>query len=264
MLHKQVTLTTGTLLTLLRRREVEPHTVLASTPTWLGNQARRAEDARADAELSKYGLAGSRGIDPGLQATVDAIARPALEYYAWIQGGHDGQAVNYTLLAGSAGGEAFVLARNTDHEGIVLVSVRPDEMLDNFLAQIPKLAPGKGQPLLVPKSEATGTRRANVDPDGEFAVMRDARPDPNSRAAEELRRVLGLRRLGGGSLYVAARSRMGTRQRIERPVNYIDTVEGRWLTEERPGSGEPFISFTPGTPQLLAERLRSAQSTLAA
>ncbi|WP_116043087.1 ESX secretion-associated protein EspG [Amycolatopsis palatopharyngis] len=264
MLHQQVTLTTGTLLTLLRRRAAEPHTVLASTPTWLSPQARRSEDARADAELAKYGLAGPRGIDPGLLATVDAVARPSLEYYAWVQGGYDGKAVNYTLLAGSAGGEAFVLARNTEYEGVVLVSVRPDEVLDNFLAQVPKLAPGKGQPLLVPKSEATGARRASAEADGGFAVMRGARPDPNSLAADELRRLLGLRRLGGGSLYVAARSRMGTRQRIERPVNYIDTVEGRWLTEERPGSGEPLIGFTPATPQLLADRLRSAQTSLAA
>jgi hypothetical protein len=262
VLDKQVTLTTGTLLTLLRRRDAEPHTVLASTPTWLSDQARRAEDARADAELSKYGLAGRRGVDPGLMATVDTIARPAEEYYAWVQGGYDGRALNYTVLAGSAGGEAFVLARNTEHEGIVLASLRPDEVLDNFLAQIPKLAPGKGHPLMVPKSEATGGRRRSADPDGGFEVMRGARPDAGSVVAEELKRVLALRRLVGGSLYVAARSRAGSRQRVERPVNYIDTMEGRWLTEERPGSGEPVISFTPATTQLLADRLRIAQGSL--
>jgi hypothetical protein len=78
----------------------------------------------------------------------------------------------------------------------------------------------------------------------------------------EMRRILQLPRLGGGSLYVAARSRSGRRERAERPVNYIDTPEGRWLTEEVPGSGEPMIAFHPASPQLLVQRLRNAQSRL--
>ncbi|SFP84638.1 EspG family protein [Amycolatopsis arida] len=262
MLDKQVTLTTGTLLNLIRRHGAEPHTVLASTPTWLSDEARRAQDERANAELAGYGLLGPRGVDPGLRATLDAVARPEVEFYAWIQGGYEGQPLNYTVLAGSAGGEGFVLARNTDHEGIVLVSVRPNELLENFVAQLPGLAPGKGQPLSVPKSEATGSRAARHPDDDGYAVLRSGTPSAGGRAVEELRRILGLRRLGGGALYAAARTRGGSRQRVDRPVNYIDTVEGRWLTEERPGSGEPMIVFTPATPQLLADRLRGARGRL--
>ncbi|PXY31632.1 ESX secretion-associated protein EspG [Prauserella muralis] len=260
MLDRQVTLSTGTLLNLIRRGGAEPHTVLASTPVWEDEGARRAADERADAELARYGLAGRGGVHSGLLATVEALSRPALEYYAWINGGHEGRAMNYTLLAGSAGGEGFLLARNTEHEGVVLVSLRPEEVLENFVAQIPRLGPGRGQPLRVPKSQVTGGRRRS---DGEdVAVLHSARPSAASREADELRRVLGLRRLGGGSLYVAARGRSGRRERVARPVNYIDTTEGRWLTEEVPGAGEPVIAFTPGTPQLLVERLRTAQSKL--
>ncbi|MGA6162987.1 ESX secretion-associated protein EspG [Amycolatopsis magusensis] len=261
MLEKQVTLTTGTLLNLIRRRDGEPHTVLSSTPTWLSEEAQRAEDEKTNAELARYGLAGRRGLDPGFVAVIEAIARPQLEYFAWIDGGFEGKPLKYTLLAGSAGGEGFVLARNPAAEGIVLASVRPDEVLPEFLAQIPNLAPGRGNRLVVPKSEATGQRRGGASDDG-FSVMRDARPSAGAVEAEELRRVLSLRRLGGGSLYVAARNRAGRRQRIDRPVNYIDTVEGRWLTEEVPGAGEPAIALTPATPQELAGRLRAAQARL--
>jgi hypothetical protein len=262
VLDTQVTLTTATLLNLIRRRQGEPHTVLSSTPVWQDEGAQRQANERADAELAGYGLAGPRGVEPSLLATVDVIARPALEFYAWINGGHEGHALNYTLLAGSGGREAFVLARNTDHEGVVIASLRPEELLDGFLNQLPRLAPGKGQPLLVPKSAVTGGKSAGQADDDGYDVLRGARRTPETVATEELRRVLGLRRLGGGSLYVAGRGRSGVRQRAERPVNYIDTVEGRWLTEEVPGSGEPLIALTPATPQLLAERLRHAQNRL--
>ncbi|OZM72722.1 ESX secretion-associated protein EspG [Amycolatopsis antarctica] len=261
MLDQQVTLTTGTLLNLIRRRDGEPHTVLASTPVWQSPEAKRAATDRANAELAGYGLAGRGGIDRGLLATVQAVARPQVEFYGWITGGHDGKPVNYTLLAGSAGGEGFVLARNTDHEGVVLVSLRPDQLMENFIAQIPGLAPGRGRQLSVPRSQVGGTGRTG-DGDEGFEILRSSRPSESSQEAEELRRVLGLRRLGGGSLYVAARTRAGTRQRVERPLNYIDTTEGRWLTEEIPGSGEPRVALTPATAQLIADRLRNAHSRL--
>lgn len=262
MLEQQVTLTTGTLLTLIRRRGAEPHTVLSSTPTWEDEHTRAQAEEQANAELERYGLFGRGGLDRGLLQTLEVITRPAVEYYGWVNGGHEGKPLNYTLLAGAAGGEGFLLAHNTDHSGVVLVSLRPDELLENFLAQIPRLAPGRGQPLRVPKSEVTGQRRrSDVDAEN-FSVMRSGSRSAAATELAELRRVLGLPRLGGGSLYVAARSRTGTRHRAERPVNYIDTSEGRWLTEEVPGSGEPLIAFTPASPQVLAERLRAAHSRL--
>lgn len=268
MLDRQVTLTTGTLLNLIRRRGAEPHTVLASTPVWEDEGARQRADELANAELARQGFFGRSGMDPGLRATVEAIARPTLEYYAWIDGGHEGKPLHYTVLAGAAGGEAFVLARNTEYEGVVLASPHPGELLVTFLAQLPRLAAGRGRPLRVPKSYLTGERRAgdvgDSDPAG-FTVLRgpgDSTPSAEQAEADELRRVLHLPRLGGGSLYVAARSRTGRRERAARPVNYIDTSEGRWLTEEVAGSGEPLIAFTPATPELLSERLRSAHGML--
>jgi hypothetical protein len=45
-------------------------------------------------------------------------------------------------------------------------------------------------------------------------------------------------------------------------VNFLDTAEGRWLMEEVPGRGEPLVVFTPATPQLLADRVRHAYTSL--
>lgn len=261
MLNTQVTMSTDTLLNLLRRREAEPHTVLSSERTWHSPQAMRAQDEHAFRELSRIGLAGPNGLDRGLLTTVDVIARPTLEYYAWIAGGHDGKPVNYTVLGCSGGGEAVLLARNADGEGVILESVRPDELMTGFLAQVPGLPPGKGNEVTAPRSEVTGEGGGADDGDS-FQVMRSHRPTPSGEAAAELQRVLTLPRLGGGRLYVAARNRAGTRHRADKPVSYIDTREGRWLTDQVAGAGEPMIRFSPATPQLLADRLRKAQSEL--
>ena len=261
VLDRQVTITTGTLINLVRRRGGEPHTVLSETPTWYSEEAQRAEDERVNAELAKAGLFGPRGMHPGFVATIEAVARPQLEYYGWIDGGFRGKPVSYRLLAGSAGGEAFVLAKHEELDVVVIESTRPGELLDDFLGQIPKLAPGRGTPLAVPKSQIEGTARRD---EGGFAVLRNDRPAEGSQEVEELRRILALRRMGSGSLYVAARSRTGAWHRIERPVNYIDTSEGRWLTEEIPGRGENRIAFTPADQRVLADRLRSAQGRLTA
>jgi hypothetical protein len=261
VLDRQVTLTTGTLINLIRRRGGEPHTVLADKPAWYSDEAQRAEDERVNAELTKAGLFGPRGMHPGFVATIEAVARPQLEYYGWVDGGFQGKPVSYRLLAGSAGGEAFVLAKHEQLDAVVLESTQPREVLDDFLGQIPKLAPGRGTPIAVPKSRLEGTGRRD---DGEFALLRNDRPAEGSQEVEELRRILALRRMGSGSLYVAARSRTGSWQRIERPVNYIDTSEGRWLTEEIPGRGENRIAFTPADQRVLADRLRSAQGRLTA
>ncbi|OXM70846.1 ESX secretion-associated protein EspG [Amycolatopsis vastitatis] len=261
MLDRQVTLSTGTLINLIRRRGGEPHTVLSEKPTWYSEEAQRSEDERVNTELAKAGLFGPRGMHPGFVATVEAIARPQLEYYGWVDGGFQGKAVSYRLLAGSAGGEAFVLAKHEALDVVVIESTRPGELLDDFLGQIPKLAPGRGTPLAVPKSQIEGTARRD---EGGFAVLRNDRPAEGSQEVEELRRILALRRMGSGSLYVAARSRSGAWHRIERPVNYIDTSEGRWLTEEIPGRGENRIAFTPADQRVLADRLRSAQGRLTA
>lgn len=261
MLDQPVTLRTSTLVNLIRRSGAEPHTTLAKGATWYSQEAQNVLDQRAVEDLGEQGLAGPRGIHPALMATVEAIARPQLEYYGWVKGAHEGKPLDMTVLAGSAG-EAFVLLNNSQTNKVILASVPSQELLDNFLAQIPQLGPARGQQLVVPKSAIAGGRRDAFGED--IQVMRTNTPNADDRATAEFKRVLGLNRIGGGQLYVAARNRGGARQRAEKPVTYIDTAEGRWLTEEVPGAGEPRYVATPATPQLLGDRLRNAQSHLTA
>ena len=138
-----------------------------------------------------------------------------------------------------------MLAKHEELDVVVLESSRPGELLDDFLGQIPKLAPGPRDTDRRAEEPDRGDRPRD---DGGFAVLRNDRPAEGSQEVEELRRILALRRMGSGSLYVAARSRTGARHRIERPVNYIDTSEGRWLTEEIPGRWREPDRLHPGRP----------------
>ncbi|XVS68223.1 ESX secretion-associated protein EspG [Actinosynnema sp. CA-299493] len=55
----------------------------------------------------------------------------------------------------------------------------------------------------------------------------------------------------------------GGRKRIERPVNYVDTANGRWLVLLADTSGG-WATAAPATPALIALRLREAADALEA
>jgi hypothetical protein len=251
--------TTPTLVNLIRRRGGEPHNALSDTPTWYDPDAQRTLDQQVNAVLTQHGLMGPRGMDRDLLVLLEAISRPQLEYYGYFEGRFENAPANFTVLAGSGNGGAFVLVRMRHEDTVIVAPERPDELLQGFLNQIPPARPGAGGPLVVGKTEFTTGRQAGGDDN--FSIMRGGHPTPPS-PAKEMKRIMGAERLGGGSLYVASRNRAGVRRRCERPLNFIDTVEGRWLMEERPGRGEPLVVFTPATPQVLGERLRNAQSAL--
>lgn len=262
VLDRQVALSSATVLSLINRRGAEPHNVLSGTRSWYGDEAVGEDGRRAHGELEGVGLFSNGAIDPGLLNTIDAVAHPTIEYYGWIAGGYEGRPLNYTLLVGLGAGEAFALGRNIDADAISIATIYPNELLENFVAQLPALPPGRGQQLSAPESEVTGDGNGDAGT-GEVSIMRGNRPNPRDASANEIKRILSLSRLGTGTLYVATRTRAGMRRRCEKPVNYIDTEEGRWLTEKVPGPGEPLVVCTPATPQLFADRLTKAHSSLA-
>lgn len=259
---RPLTLYTPILLNLIRRRGGEPHPTLATTATWLDDDARRREDQQVNALLAQHGLMGPRGLDRDLLGLIESVAQPNLEYYGWFEGRFPGAPGNFAVFAGSGRGGAFVAVRDLGTDAVTLAAERPEELLQGFVNQIPQVRPAQGQPLVAGKSELTGDRRRQDN--GDLSIMRPAQRNATAAtsAAHEMKRVMSSERIAAGSLYVAARSRAGTRRRSERPLNFIDTAEGRWLMEERPGRGDPLIVFTPATPQILGERLRNAQSAL--
>ncbi|GHF57668.1 hypothetical protein FHX82_000203 [Amycolatopsis bartoniae] len=257
MLNAPIKLATPILLNLIRRRGGEPHPTLSGKAVWYDESAQRAVDQEVNSLLTKHGLMGPRGMDRGLLDAIESISRPQVEYYGWFDGQFPGTPGNFTVFAGSGSGGAFVLVRLLGEETVILAPERPEELLPGFVNQIPPARPATGQPLVTTKSEFEAGRDAL--PEGEYTVMRSGRDAPPA-PAKEMRRIMELPRTGAGSLYVAARTRSGARRRCERPLNFVDTAEGRWLMEERPGRGESLVVFTPASPQVLGEWLRNAQS----
>ncbi|GAB3507495.1 ESX secretion-associated protein EspG [Amycolatopsis cihanbeyliensis] len=261
MLTTPLKFTTPTLLHLIRRRGGEPHQTLAGTPTWYDEEAQRTVDQQVNAVLTEQGLMGPRGMDRDLLAALESISRPQVEYYGWFEGRFADAPPNFTVLAAGGSGGAFVLARFIEDDGVLITSERPENLLRGFVNQIPPGRPGGGQALVVSKGEFLSGRPSGADDTG-AGVLRPAPGQDQASSINEIKRILQAERISAGSLYVAVRGQSGVRRRCERPLNFIDTAEGRWLMEEVPGRGEPLVVFTPATPQLLAERLRNAQSTL--
>ncbi|QWF80534.1 ESX secretion-associated protein EspG [Amycolatopsis sp. CA-230715] len=264
MLDRALTFTTPTITTLIRRRGGEPHNTFGAKAVFMEDGMRRELDERVNEALAEYGLLGPRGMERGFAATIEAIAQPQVEFYGWFEGKFaPGLPSNFTVLVGSANGTGFVAARSITEEVVTIAPLRSEQLLQGFLEQIPPGQPGRGQTMIVEKSEFLTGRAPQAEAEDGFRIMQAApRTGAPPAGGKEMQRILGLDRTGGGSVYMAARTRAGTRRRIERPLNFIDTVEGRWLMEELPGRGDSRIAFAPATLQLFGDRLRSAQSRI--
>jgi hypothetical protein len=63
---------------------------------------------------------------------------------------------------------------------------------------------------------------------------------------------------------VAARARSGERRRCQNPLIYVDTQQGRWMTQLSNGAvGERWIVSAPASRQLLIGKLNEMRSALA-
>jgi hypothetical protein len=265
VLDQPTEFTIPTLLNLIKRRGGEAHQTFADTPVFHDETAERTLDKQVNAVLTQAGLLGPRGMDRDLLGLLESLSQPQLEYYGWFDGAfEDDSPANFSAFSGSGHGGGFALIRVTGADTVVLRRQRADQVLPTFLDLIPAARPAAGQVLVTSKREYESGRAATAD-EGTQSIMRKApgRNEPLS-PLKEMQRIIGLPRTGAGTLYVAGRRGPGTRrQRCPRPVNFIDTSEGRWLMEERPGRGDSLVVFTPGTPQTIGERLRNAHSALA-
>jgi hypothetical protein len=246
-----VALTHATLLTLVRWRQAEPHPVLAATPSWHGDEALDAFDELARDELARHHLVDRRGrLDPALDDAIAVLVRPEREHYGWINTSVDGEPHEVGLLAVAAYKVALVLAYSSAAERVVLARVPPSRLTDAFVEQLPSAPPAEGEPVSMRYADyLTATEETD-----EFVSFRTRR-DP---AAQELRAILALPRSGAGNLYTAIRDHMGTRVRGQRPVNYIDTPKGRWLTVLSGDGDQVMATAMPATPRVIAEHLGNA------
>ncbi|GAA3534414.1 ESX secretion-associated protein EspG [Amycolatopsis ultiminotia] len=261
-LDRPVTFTAYTLCNLIRRRGAEPHQAIGETAAFYVPEDQRKLDEQVNAGLMQAGLMGPRGMDRDLLALIDSISHPHFEYYGWFNGQfEDGSPANFSALVGSGNGGGFGLVRVGGQSNIAVTRQRPELLLETFLDIVPAARTPSGQTLVTSRAEYESGKVAGGDePRG--SIMQSA-PNRNQQASplKEIQRIMKAEHTGAGALYVAVRPPNGTRRRIPKPVNFVDTAEGRWLMEERPGR-ESLIVFTPGSRQAIAERLRAAQSAL--
>ncbi|GDY30654.1 ESX secretion-associated protein EspG [Gandjariella thermophila] len=239
----------------------EPHNVLADAITWQTEDEQRAADRRAWAVLAERGLAGPRGLDPEFGDLVRLIDRPEVEFYGWITAPQ----VDISVLVSVGRRDAGLVVRDKPAGVVRVHRIYADGAMDALLAQLPPVPAARGASVSVPEADMREQPGPRVRPLNErtgftslAAVQReqDAAVRPEVSALKE---ILNLPRTGGGQLYAARWTPMGVRKRIERPVVYLDTASGRWLTQlRRSPSGESWIVAAPATPQLLASRLHEA------
>lgn len=257
-----VTFTAYTLCNLIRRRGAEPHQVIGETAAFYVPEDERKLDEQVNAGLRQAGLMGPRGMDRDLLALIDSLSHPHIEYYGWFDGEFsDGSPATFSALVGSGNGGGFGLVRVSGMPTIAVTRQRPDRLLETFLDIVPDARTPPGQTLVTSRAEFESGKPATADePRGSIMQSGHGRDQPVS-PLKEIQRIMQAPRTGSGALYVAVRPPNGTRRRIPKPVNFIDTDEGRWLMEERPGR-ESLLVYTPGSRQAISARLRSAQSAL--
>jgi hypothetical protein len=246
MLPGPVTLSTDTLLTVIRWRHGEPHPVVSYTPTWCDDTALRILDDRARAELAYQGLARGDRLDPDFSDVVGAILRPDHELYGWVDAMAAGRPRRYGVLAGFAYQQGFLLVHEYEADAVALTSVGLDDVLDSFLAQLPPVRPANRPGITVDYEEflAAGAPRPR---EGFAGFRRSVAPD-----VQALRALVAQPRFGAGNLYSAVRRGSGARARIERPVNYLDTPDGRWLLTLYTDHGRRWATARPATREVIA------------
>jgi ESX secretion-associated protein EspG len=237
-----ITLTLPTMLAMMRWRGAEPHATVAPAPSWQPRGALAEQDERARAELA--------GLDPArLDAMVDALVAPREEFYGWLTTTDHGRRVDVRVLAAAGVRTAAVLTAVGD-ELVTITPAQPSALLTELIARLPAHPVAAGQARNAPKPDfdhvlATSATSANPDLTAIAEIMR--RP-----------------RVGGGSLYSARRTGAGPRRRVPRPITYVDTADGRWLTQITTNSaGEEWVTIAPARVELLAARLAEQHCRLA-
>jgi hypothetical protein len=254
MLSENLTLNLTTLHALIRWRQAEPHPILATTPTWYDQDTMRALDQHALDELEQNRRLRRGWPDADLDDTIGALIRPDREHYGWITTTVDDQPFRYGVLAIAAHQEAVLVVRNYETDTTVLATIRPSELTSKFLAQLPVLAPGSGQPVSTPYQDFL----AASEPAGDGFAGFGTRQSPEVRA---INAVLSQPRTGGGSLYTAGRaSSLGTRRRCKQPVNYLDTATGRWLTQLDTSADGMVATLRPAGIDLIATQLARTEA----
>lgn len=211
--------------------------VLVSTVEWMDDDARNEADRQVLAELA------GGGVPADVRAMLHLLTRPEYEVFGWISSPQRTTGV----LAAAGGGEAALVVR--EGEAAWLSPIRPDDVVEAVIAQLPALPPAHGRSVNVCEADFTGAR-----PDAENA-WNGFRPMTESHDVRAMKALLDEPVLGISQLWAAARGPDGRLHQAATPLTVRDTAEGRWLTRATTTSGQRWVTAAPAGPQLLASKL---------
>jgi hypothetical protein len=217
--------------------------VLVSTVEWMDDDARHDADRQVLAELAQRGLLAGGGVPAEVRATFHLLTRPEYEVFGWISSPQRTTGV----LAAAGNGEAALVVR--EGEAAWLSPIRPDDVVDAVVAQLPALQPAHGRSVNVCEADFTGAR-----PDTENG-WNGFRPMTETHDVRALKALLNEPVLGVSQLWAAARGTDGRLHQAETPLTVRDTTEGRWLTQTTTTSGQRWVTAAPAGPQLLTSKL---------
>lgn len=267
-LYEEVTLSMDTLSTVWRRENLgELHNVLVDVPAWRDDDAEREDLRRATDELGQRGLLSGRDLHPDLRDALNLVARPSTEYFGWVAYTDGETDTNIAVLIAAVGQQAVLVVR--DGDTVRLGPARAEGMAETLVGHLPQVPPARGRSINLPEAEVRRLVADRMD-----AAPGAGRPLPAdaynifgrasmAEDAKDLLTVMDLPRTGGGELYVAGRGRSGERHRCPNPVVYVDTQQGRWMTQLSNGRvGERWIVSAPASRQLLIGKLNEMRNAI--
>ncbi|MGW5050467.1 ESX secretion-associated protein EspG [Actinokineospora sp. NPDC004072] len=225
MLDRPLRLSVNTVArTVKAERLGQLHTAIAPEALWFPRDEDRLAEQMARDELARAGGIDHRGrVDADMLATLAMLCTPRAEFYGWIS-----QQKRTAGVLVAVTGRTALLVMNDD--GMVTITpVNPEAPAEALVAQTPEVPPGRGQVITVfgedVRNSADGRQRTAA------GVGTRAAP-PQVR---EIQRITALPTTGGGQLFTAVRDNSGRRHRVEWPLRYADTVQGRYLNLTLPG-----------------------------
>jgi len=267
VLYDQVTLALDTISTVWRRENLgEPHNVFVDTRYWLDEEGERQALQSAGDDMAMHGLLMAATCRPisGRPWRSGPAERGVLRL---DRGGAERRTRGQQHRgAGRVGRQDGVLAIR-DGDQVTLGPCSADGLAETLVDRMPNVPAGHGRSVNLPEREMRQLRaRRGKGAPGETSTLSAEAFNvfPRQSMAEDARdlfTVLELPRSGGGELYAAARARSGERRRYAHPLVYMDTEQGRWITQlsgDQPG--ERWMVAAPAGRSLLISKLHEMRS----
>lgn len=229
----------------------QPHQVLLPEPMFLRAAANDEALRRAKEQFTGYGLVEGDRLNEQFWYTLNAIARPEIEYYGWFQV----RGTTTGVLAAKLHREAFVAVREATT--VRMRPIRGDNLVPELVSELPSLRAATFKPISVRLSEATAALSGESG-NGYSRSLGSGLTAP----LQQLKDLTKREEMGGAQLSVAVRDESGNRFPCEYPVHIVDNPEGRVLNIVTKQGGDAWLLVIPGNPQDIDGRLRQVRAAL--